>query len=617
MAGVRSWKSVVVDPRPGLLGIQAVSCPVRALCVAVDGNGNVITSRTPAGGGSAWTLRNVDGSDSLYGVSCPSSVLCVAIDAQGVLTSTNPAGAATWQRAALTTPQVLGRLSAVSCPSASTCVVLDQAGDEFVSTDPTEGAQAWTESSIEYVPFPQVVIPGLTGPLALSCPTVGFCMGVDAEGNALWSSDPGSGGRTWKVAQVDGANGPVGIACPSTWCVAVDWAGNVLTSTRPGDPASWTVQAVDPDGTASGGSRSGTVSCPSAALCAAVDGDGNVLTSPDPVHGSGWQVARVDPGNILAGISCPSSQLCVAVDTAGNAITSSDPPGGASDWSSTPIDPDVTTSQSQAAPVGISCPAVSLCVAIDNAGNVLTSTNPLGGSSAWTPTDINSTTGLTAISCPSVSLCVATSGTTMWVSTDPAGGVQAWSRSTMPQSITSISCRSASLCIATDANGDVLTTDAPAAGADAWTVTHINSYLEAAACSPTTCFTLDSFGGLLIGRPQTLQQLLAGPLQAAAAAASEARHLTRLLADDGYSFAFRAPIPGRLRIVWRRAGHGLLLAIGRGAFPRAVSRQVRVALTRAGRQLLTHLRKARIDARVSFAADGRSLSVTRAFSLAS
>ena len=37
---------------------------------------------------------------------------------------------------------------------------------------------------------------------------------------------------------------------------------------------------------------------------------------------------------------------------------------------------------------GVSCPSSGLCVAVDGAGDVVTSTNPTGGASAWTVTDV-------------------------------------------------------------------------------------------------------------------------------------------------------------------------------------------------------------------------------------
>ena len=73
--------------------LDAVSCPSRSFCVAVDGSGGVLTSTNPTGGRAAWRLAKIDGRRVLNSVSCPSRALCVAVDGSGgVLTSTNPTG---------------------------------------------------------------------------------------------------------------------------------------------------------------------------------------------------------------------------------------------------------------------------------------------------------------------------------------------------------------------------------------------------------------------------------------------------------------------------------------------------------------------------------------------
>src|SRR4051794_24036455 len=74
-------------------------------------------------------------------------------------------------------------------------------------------------------------------------------------------------------------------------------------------------------------------------------------------------------GRSLQGISCPSASLCVAVDRAGNVVSSNDPTGPREAWTVSKVD----TSRDEGL-TGISCPSVSLCVAVDGAGNVVTST---------------------------------------------------------------------------------------------------------------------------------------------------------------------------------------------------------------------------------------------------
>src|SRR5689334_14315610 len=86
-----------------------------------------------------------------------------------------------------------------------------------------------------------------------------------------------------------------GIACPTvTECVAVDAAGQVLSSIRPQSAAAWTVAPVDR------GTQLTGVSCASPFLCAAVDSSGGVLTSASPTGGAGaWTRQAIDPGGRL------------------------------------------------------------------------------------------------------------------------------------------------------------------------------------------------------------------------------------------------------------------------------------------------------------------------------
>ena len=79
----------------------------------------------------------------------------------------------------------------------------------------------------------------------------------------------------------------------------------------------------------------------------------------------------------------------------------------------------------------LTCPASTLCVAGDDAGNIITSTNPVGGPPAWTVANVDGGSFIQALSCPSVSLCVAADGAfRVLVSTNPAGA--AWTQVASP-----------------------------------------------------------------------------------------------------------------------------------------------------------------------------------------
>lgn len=179
-----------------------------------------------------------------------------------------------------------------------------------------------------------------------------------------------------------------------------------------------------------------------------IEGAGSVVASTDAtaVH-SLWTATDIDAPNILAGLSCPSTSFCVATDSAGNVITSADPTGGASTWRVTHV---IDSGLGQ-----ISCASASLCVALvpsgsvssiqqeSATGNVIVSTNPSGGSSAWSQVQIDSRLG------------------------DECGKYGPWDG--CGNSLTGVACPSAKLCVVTDELGEVLSSRDPGnPSPDAW-----------------------------------------------------------------------------------------------------------------------------------------------------
>jgi hypothetical protein len=122
---------------------------------------------------------------------------------------------------------------------------------------------------------------------------------------------------------------------------------------------------------------------------------------------------------------------------------------------------------------GLSCPSTSLCVGVDDVGNVLTATNPTGGLGAWTLTSVhpsNSGNGLSAVSCPSTTLCVAVDvNGDVLTSTDPTGA-ETWTVTRVDKSeyptIEAIACPSTTLCIAVDESGNILSSTNPTGTAE-------------------------------------------------------------------------------------------------------------------------------------------------------
>jgi hypothetical protein len=148
----------------------------------------------------------------------------------------------------------------------------------------------------------------------------------------------------------------------------------------------------------------------------------------------------------MTSISCPSTTLCVAVDGAGDVISSPDPTGGAAAWTAAHVDPSPTQNNTDNAGSvlvrGVSCPSTTLCVAVDAAGNALVSTDPTGGAVAWTITHVD---------------------------TDRSYGCTGTGLACQPP-LVAIACPSTGLCAAVDFSGNLLTTQEPTAPVP-WTST--------------------------------------------------------------------------------------------------------------------------------------------------
>ncbi len=191
----------------------------------------------------------------------------------------------------------------------------------------------------------------------------------------------------------------------------------------------------------------------------------------------------VPSGTILAGISCPSTSFCAAVDNSGNVLTSTNPTGGASAWTKSNVDAGGGPGK------GVFCLSASFCVVVDG-GDVVTSTNPTGGSAAWTVATIapqNENIALAGIACASASLCVAgDSRGNLVASTNPTGGASQWhnvARGGEASYARSIACPSASLCVAADASFGVFRSSIEPATSETWASTEgIDGGTAAVSC---------------------------------------------------------------------------------------------------------------------------------------
>jgi Divergent InlB B-repeat domain len=222
---------------------------------------------------------------------------------------------------------------------------------------------------------------------------------------------------------------------------------------------------------------------------------GTYFLAPPPAFAASslyWSYPSLIDTASVGSLSCPSASLCVGADDLGNVLTSTDPTGGSSAWASTKVSelPELPYTAPNAFN-GVSCPspAGSLCVVVGESG-IFTSTDPAGGTGAWAQVGGVGPRS-EAVSCPSASLCVvANSYGEVITSTDPTGAPGEWTAADVDGTnpIISLSCASESLCVAIDGTGNVLTSTDPVGGAAAWTVAAVRPGGFSSVACPSTSF---------------------------------------------------------------------------------------------------------------------------------
>jgi hypothetical protein len=208
----------------------------------------------------------------------------------------------------------------IACPSAALCVAPDSTG-ALVSRDPTAGATAWHE-----VPFSL----GTTEPASVSCTAGGFCAVGGGHGLAI-SADPADP-TSWRVLSVPGDWPISSVSCPSAaLCLVGRYDGSVLATTDPTDPS----PAFTPVYSPVNGYDAAPIWCSPSTGCVASAEGGEVVRSSDPARPGSWSLTHVDSAaERIEAYACPPVGACIAVDSAGGALTPTD----GESWPRTTID---------------------------------------------------------------------------------------------------------------------------------------------------------------------------------------------------------------------------------------------------------------------------------------
>jgi hypothetical protein len=443
---------------------------------------------------------------------------------------------------------------------------------------------------------------------------------------------------SWDRPQQIVANGFDAVSCPSTTeCIAVPEIDSrtLVTSSNPaGGAGAWEVtQLPAPVDTGEGGVA--VLSCPTVSFCAAIGDDGNVLVSSKPLGGAhAWTTSQVD-AYPLTSIACPSSRLCVAVDDAGDVATSTDPAGQPSSWTVTDVDNTVGPQCGKYVPgVGcrlglsaISCPTLSLCVAIDPEGNVVTSSDPTGGAAFWHLKNIEpagSDSPALGIICPTLSWCIAAvGGSTLFVSHDPADHDSTWQPVSTGLFLQDTACPATTLCVANaDPGPRTAYSYDPTAGPESWhtgTIDPAAGITDASCPVRSLCVAVDSGGNVVVGTPTPTRREIAKRLRVAENALQAGLVNLRTVERDGYHFRFDAPSAGRLTVTWRL--QPTIHPSQRSSGERTIATLVRtygepgqsvltLRLTKHGRDLITGPATIVATARFTAATGGPSVSIS-------
>ena len=211
-----------------------------------------------------------------------------------------------------------------------------------------------------------------------------------------------------------------------------------------------------------------------------------------PVRSSGWtapvpidQTALNATNAIITGLSCPRITVCYAVDSAGNILSSTSRSAGAKGaW-------QVVANDQGSGLVAISCPTAGFCLAVDKAGDAITLSNGSWGSPAY----VDARTGtFTSVSCPLTTFCMAAdSGGNAFAYTAASNTWQPFTVDTSGGGLTGVSCTGPDHCVAVDTGGGAYTYDG-SSWSTAVPVDVGHAFTALSCASPSFCAAADDGG---------------------------------------------------------------------------------------------------------------------------
>jgi hypothetical protein len=232
--------------------------------------------------------------------------------------------------------------------------------------------------------------------MAYRCPVcTAVVLQVAAPAVKFWISRTPPSSSTAIQSAVDGKEIAVSASFVRATLRQCPPVGSVDERTRPelstathvsmlGQDTPVSIPLVDARGDPSAGGRSFRTAAhgfAEGAECLAHQRFVHVVGGHRPTGGqASWSRVLVDHAAGVSSISCPTISLCVAVDEHGNVLTSTTP-SGTTPWSSAHV--DAAADNEEGGLYAVSWPSTTFCAAVDDLGNVLRSRSPTGGVAAW------------------------------------------------------------------------------------------------------------------------------------------------------------------------------------------------------------------------------------------
>jgi hypothetical protein len=215
-----------------------------------------------------------------------------------------------------------------------------------------------------------------------------------------------------------------------------------------------------------------------------------LATADNPIAFSSAQ--SIESGRANLTLSCPSITLCVAGDSNGYILSSTAPATPSTVWGAVEISPAASSIE------GVSCPNASFCVAVTQAGDAYTSTSPASTNPAsWTEQpNVAAGSSLAAVSCPSASVCVAVGNDGAYISTNAGASWPAVSSLASAPGFANVACPTIDLCVLVGEHETATLTNL-AAGAAATATPNVTAdlanQLTAVAClTSSLCVDVDN-----------------------------------------------------------------------------------------------------------------------------